>query len=99
MAGTIPVSGKFTMQKLADTLTRHEELTFEQVTGLAIDPTKVGNLVTTIGQPTQLGPLAICAKGAKQDGDKILSTTAYITGVKKQIDVYRLTTAAAGQGI
>lgn len=90
MAGTFPVSGKLSMVDLAATLTTHEQLSFEQVTGLAADTTRPRNLVTTIDQPKQLGAIEICAKGAKQEGAKILSTTAYISGTKKEIDLYRL---------
>lgn len=89
MAGSVPVSGKLSMQKLAATLTRREQLDFEQVTGLTVDTTQLRNLVTTVDQQNQLGPLVICAAGADQNGTKILSTTAYISGVQKKIDLYR----------
>lgn len=89
MAGTVPVSGNLTMENLAATLTRREQLAFEQVTDLAADTAKIRNLVTTVAQTNQLGPLAICAAGDVQDGTKILSTTAYISGVQQEIDLYR----------
>jgi hypothetical protein len=90
MAGTVPVSGKLSIQDLAATLTRREQLDFEQVTALTVDPTQVRNLVTTVEQQDQLGALVICAAGADQEGTRILSTTAYILGVQTEIDLYRL---------
>jgi hypothetical protein len=90
MAGTVPVSGDLTMQGLADTLTRREQLAFEQVTALTIDSTQMRNLVTTVSQPQQLGALSICAAGAASQGTKVLSTTVYISAVKTNIDLYRL---------
>jgi|HubBroStandDraft_4_1064222.scaffolds.fasta_scaffold51368_2 hypothetical protein len=89
MAGTIPVSGDLTMVNLAATLTRREQTAFEQVTALSIDPTQTRNLVTTVSQTQQLGALSICAAGAANQGTKILSTTAYISGAKTNIDLYR----------
>jgi hypothetical protein len=89
MAGTVPVSGRLSMQDLAATLTLREQLDFEQVTGLTVDPTQLRNLVTTVDQLDQLGALAVCAAGAAQDGTKILSTTAYISGDQTEIDLYR----------
>jgi hypothetical protein len=90
MAGTVPVAGNLTMVNLAATLTKHEQLAFEQVTGLAVDPAQARNLVTTVDQPLQLGALSICAKGGASGGTKVLSTTAYIAGTKTGVDVYRL---------
>jgi hypothetical protein len=90
MAGTVPVSGDLTMENLAATLTKHEQLALEQVTALSIDSTQVRNLVTTVSQPKQLGALSICAAGAASPGTKILSTTVYISGAKTNIDLYRL---------
>jgi hypothetical protein len=90
MAGTIPVPGNLTMGNLAADLTRREQLAFEQVTALSIDPTQVRNLVTTVSQPQQLGALSICAAGAASQGTKVLSTTVYISGTKTNIDLYRL---------
>lgn len=90
MAGTVPVAGNLTMENLAATLTRNEQLAFEQVTALTIDPTQVRNLVTTVSQPQQLGALSICAAGAAIQGTKVLSTTVYISGAKTNIDLYRL---------
>jgi hypothetical protein len=90
MAGTVPVSGDLTMDNLAATLTRREQLAFEQVTALSIDPAQTRNLVTTVSQPQQLGALSICAAGAVSQGTKILSTTVYISGAKTNIDLYRL---------
>ncbi len=90
MAGTVPVSGDFTMQKLADTLTRREQLADERVTALTIDTTQPRNLVTTVSEPQQLGALAICAAGGSNPGTKMFSTTAYISGAKTKIDLYRL---------
>ncbi|MGA3349707.1 MAG: hypothetical protein ABSC33_11855 [Candidatus Sulfotelmatobacter sp.] len=90
MAGTVPVSGDLTMDDLAATLTRREQSAFEQVTALTIDPAQTRNLVTTVSQPQQLGALSICAAGASSQGTKILSTTAYISGTKTNINLYRL---------
>ncbi len=90
MAGTVPVSGDFTMQKLADTLTRHEQLADERITALTIDTTQARNLVTSVSEPQQLGAISIVAAGAPSHGTKVLSTTAYISGTKTQIDLYRL---------
>ena len=90
MAGTVPVSGDLTMDNLAATLTRREQTAFEQVTALSIDSAQVRNLVTTVSQTQQLGALSICAAGAASRGTKILSTTVYISGVKTNIDLYRL---------
>jgi hypothetical protein len=90
MAGTVPVSGDLTMDDLAATLTRREQSAFEQVTALTIDPAQTRNLVTTVSQPQQLGALSICAAGAASQGTKILSTTAYISGTKTNINLYRL---------
>lgn len=90
MAGTTPVPGDLTMVDLAAALTRREQLAFEQVTALTIDSTQVRNLVTTVSQTKQLGALTICAAGASSQGTKVLSTTAYISGTKTAIDLYRL---------
>jgi hypothetical protein len=89
MAGTVPVSGRLSMQDLAATLTLREQLDFEQVTGLTVDPTQLRNLVTTVDQLDQLGALVVCAAGAVQDGTKILSTIVYISGDQTEIDLYR----------
>jgi hypothetical protein len=89
LAGTVPVSGDLTMENLAATLTRREQLAFEQVTTLSIDPTQARNLVTTVSQSQQLGALSICAAGATNQGTKVLSTTAYISGAQTNIDLYR----------
>jgi hypothetical protein len=90
MAGTVPVPGNLTMENLAADLTRREQLAFEQITALSIDPAQTRNLVTTVSQPQQLGTLSICAAGAASQGTKILSTTVYISGAKTDIDLYRL---------
>jgi hypothetical protein len=90
MIGTTPAPGNLTMKDLAAELTRREQLSFEQVTVLMIDPTQVRNLVTTVSQTQQLGALSICAAGDPSLGTKILSTTAYVSGTKAQIDLYRL---------
>ncbi len=89
MAGTIPVSGSLSMDDLANTLTRREQLDFEQVTALSIDTTQARNLVTTVNQPNQLGALSICAAGTINPGTKVLSTTAYVSGAQTSIDLYR----------
>ncbi len=89
MAGEITVSGNLTMENLAATLTKLEQVGFEQVTGLAIDPAQVRNRVTTVAQTQQLGVLSICTAGAAHDGTKILTAKVYISGVTKAIDLYR----------
>jgi hypothetical protein len=78
------------MENLAATLTRREQLDLEQVTKLVIDTTQPRNLVTTVSQPKQLGSINICAAGGTNDGTKMFSTTAYICGAQKKIDLYRL---------
>ena len=90
MAGTAPVSGDLTNQQLAATLTRREQLAFERVTALTIDTTQARNLVTTVSEPQQLGAISIVAAGTPSQGTKVLSTTAYISGSKTNIDLYRL---------
>jgi hypothetical protein len=89
MAGTVPISGNLSMADLADRLTKQEQLGFQQVTGLAIDPTQVRNLVTTVSQENQLGVLTVVAKGAASTGTKVLSTSAYVSGTATDIDLYR----------
>lgn len=79
------------MEKLAASLTVHEELMFQEVTDLVADKAQARNLVTTVDQADQLGALAICAKGARSDGTKLFSTTAYVAGAESSVDVYRLT--------
>lgn len=90
MAGTVPVSGDLSMANLAATLTRREQLAFEQVTALTIDSTQARNLVTMVSQTRQLGAISICAAGTPSAGTKILSTAAYISGTKKNVDLFRL---------
>jgi hypothetical protein len=90
MVGTTPVSGDLSMEDLAATLTSDEQLGFQEVTGLAIDPAQPRNLVTTISQPNAPGPLAIVARDADSAGTKFLSPTVYISGAKTDVDVYRL---------
>jgi hypothetical protein len=90
MSANIPILGTLTMDNLASSLTVHEQLVFQEVTALTVDTTRVGNLVTTVDQPNELGALAICASGAQSAGTKLFSTNAYISGVKSAVDVYRL---------
>jgi hypothetical protein len=90
MVGITPVSGDLSMEDLAATLTSDEQMGFQEVTGLAIDPAAPRNLVTTISQPNAPGPLAIVARGADSAGTKFLSPTVYISGTKTDVDVYRL---------
>ncbi len=90
MPANVPISGTLTMDNLAASLTAHEQLVFQEVTALTADATQVQNLVTTVSQPNQLGALAICASGANSAGTKLFSTTAYISGAKSAVDVYRL---------
>lgn len=90
VAGTAPVSGDLTMAELAATLTRREQLAFEQVTALTFDPAQARNLATTVAQVQQLGALSVCVAGAANNGTKVLSTTVYVSGTKTAIDLYRL---------
>lgn len=90
MAGIYPVDGNLAMEELAATLTSKEQLEFMQLTGLAIDPAQPRNQATFINQNNQLGQLAIVAKEAASQGNKILSITVYIGGAKTEVDVYRL---------
>jgi hypothetical protein len=92
MPGTVPVNGNYSMGDLANYLTTKEQLDFTQLTALTVDSVsgQQRNLATFIAQPNQLGPLAICAKGATSQGTKLLSTTAYISNAETSIDVYRL---------
>ena len=90
MPGIVPVSGDLSMEDLAATLTKTEQLDCERVTGLAIDTTQARNLATTVNDDQQLSDLAICAAGASSAGTKLLSTTAYIGGKQTEIDLYRL---------
>lgn len=89
MAGTTPVAANLSMDDLAATLTTKEQLDLERVTGLTADTTQARNLVATVNDDTDLGPLAICASGAASSGTKLLSTTAYILGSKQAVDLYR----------
>ncbi len=86
---TKPISGTLTMVGLAATLTKYEQLGFLQVPGLTVDPNQVRNLATTVAQERQLGVLSICTAEAAHAGTKILTTTAYISGVTTMIDLYR----------
>ncbi len=95
MAGTIPVAGNLSIEDMAATLTSHEQLAFEQVTGLMVDPTRPRNLVTTVAQMHQLGPLDLCPSGQPSHGTRILSTTVYILGERTAVDLFRLPLHAA----
>jgi len=90
MAGTIPVAGNLSMDDLAATLTSEEQLGFEQLTGLHVDPNAVRNLAAFIEQNNPLGKLAVVARGAASEGQNIMSPNVYISGAKTDIDVYRL---------
>lgn len=85
-----PVASNLSMQNLAATLTTEEQLAFKQLTGLAADSAMARNLATFINQGDQLGRLLIVARGESARGEKVLSTNAYISGTKTDIDVYRL---------
>ena len=95
MAGTIPVAGNLSMDDLAATLTSEEQLGFEQLTDLGVDPNAARNLATFVDQNNPLGKIAIVAKAAASDGTKILSRTIYVSGTKTDIDLYRLPLASA----
>jgi hypothetical protein len=96
MVGKIPAPGDLSMSDLAAYLTDKEQLNFTQVTELTIDSAaeKKRNMATYIAHPDQLGALLICASGEKPaqttDTKPPLSTTAYISGSKAAIDIYRL---------
>jgi hypothetical protein len=96
MVGDFPAPGNMSMSGLAAYLTDKEQLNLAQVTKLVVDPAaeKKSNIATYIAQPDQLGAVLICASGAKPDQTTDttppLSTTAYISGIKTAIDIYRL---------
>lgn len=93
MLGTVPAPGDLSTEDLSTYLTRKEQSNFAQLTALTADPAAGSNrnLATYIDQQQdQLGALLVCAKGASSQGTKILSTAAYISGTKTEIDVYRL---------
>jgi hypothetical protein len=92
MLGTVPAPGDKSMTDLAGYLTEKEQLNFARLTALAVDPAAgaARNMATYADEPTQLGALVIVAKDAASQGTKILSTTAFISGTKTDIDVYRL---------
>lgn len=92
MPGTVPVNGNYSMGDLANYLTEKEQLDFTQLTALTIDSVtgQQRNLATFTPQPNQLGPLAICAKGASSSGTKLFTTTVYVSNAQTSIDVYRL---------
>lgn len=95
MLGTIPAPGDMSMLDLGSYLTEKEQLNFAQLTALTVDPAagSTKNRATYIDQPAQLGAIVIVAKGASSEGTKFLSTTAFISGTKADIDVYRLALA------
>ncbi len=95
MVGTVPEPGNLSMSDLASLLTTKEQLNFTQLTALTADAAAgaTRNLATFIAQANQLGALTICAKGAASLGTKLFSTTAFISGTKTDIDVYRLDAA------
>ncbi|HWG21345.1 MAG TPA: hypothetical protein VG225_12515 [Terracidiphilus sp.] len=93
MAGTIPVAGDMKVENLAATLTTEEQLKFERLTVLEVDPNKVGNLATFENEPKRKGALAIVARGVNSPGIKILSPTVFISGTKTDVDVYRLSSS------
>jgi len=90
MVGTNPVPGNLSMEELAATLTSEEQLGFERLTALVIDPAQPRNLATFVADTTQLGALVVCASGSAGGGEKILSTMAYVSGAVTKVDVYRL---------
>lgn len=92
MVGTVPQPGNLSMSDLADHLTQKEQDNLTQLTVLTYDPTTGSqkNLATFVAQPNQLGALAIVASGDGSAGALIQSTTAYILGAQKKVDVYRL---------
>jgi len=100
MVGTIPAPGDMSMSGLAAYLTDKEQLNFTQLTELTVDPAaeKKLNMATYIAHPDQLGALLICASGKKPDQKTDttapLPTTAYISGSKTAIDIYRLPLAS-----
>jgi hypothetical protein len=90
MVGTIPLPGGWSMVELASYLTIKEQLNFAQLVDLKPDSTTARNMATFIDQPAQLGPLSVVGRGDAGQGTKILSTTAFISGTKTDIDLYRL---------
>ena len=90
MTGTVPVSGQLSMQQLADTLTKYEQLDFQRVTGLVADHANSRNLVTFTPESQRLGRIAIFATGNASSGTKFLSAIALISGAETHIDLCRL---------
>jgi hypothetical protein len=95
MLGTIPEPGDLSMSDLAARLTNKEQLDLVRLTALNVDPAAAStrNLATFVDEQNQLGALSICAKGGASSGTKILSTTAFVSNTKTEIDVYRLPAA------
>jgi hypothetical protein len=92
VVGDIPIPGNLSMDDLAATITKQEQLAFTELTALKVDaaPAKKRNMGTFVAQPNQLGEISICAAGAKHQGHKLFSTTAYVLKKATKIDVYRL---------
>lgn len=90
MSYTKPVSGDLSMENLAASLTTYEQLVFEKVSVLKADATSSKNILTLEDCPDQLGALFICKAGGASGGNKLFTTTAFISGHKLDVDVYRL---------
>jgi hypothetical protein len=93
MAGTYPVAGDETLDQLSDTLTTHESLRREQLTGLVADTGGTGkrNLATFENRTQDAGSLTVVKAGATSSGTKIFAKKSiYVQGVLTDVDVYRM---------
>lgn len=95
MAGTYPLDASLTLQQISDSLTTHEQLTVEQLTAFGVDTSAAipRNLATFINRSEDTGALLVVVAGAAASGTKILDNkTAFVSGKKLQVDVYRQAT-------
>ena len=92
MVGMVPIAGSYSMNDIANTITRHEQLGFAKLTALFADLNLPGqNLATFIPCNTQFGAVAIVATGTSSPGTPIITnTTIYVNSTKTAVDVYHL---------
>jgi hypothetical protein len=90
MSKSYIVPGDLSMADLAATLTRQEQLKFQQLEDLKQSPENDGkNSATFKETAAQLGPLTIVDSGAASSGKKLFETKALILQKLTSIDVYR----------
>jgi hypothetical protein len=93
MIGEMKYPATWTMDELANTCTKNENLSFARLTTLGAMPPD-GNLANFVktGVVARLKHLAIIAKGATPSAPATLlfSANIYVTGVLTDVDVYRL---------